>query len=57
MHANNDVHSRRLIAELPGDRVEYISKLRPRCANITFDEKVDMVGFSRKLHIKEGYGK
>ena len=39
LHANNDVHSRSLIAELPGDGVEH-------CSNINFAEKVVMTGLS-----------
>ena len=30
------------------------SKIQSHCANMTFSEKVDMIGFSRKLEIKEG---
>ena len=38
LHVNIDVHSRRLLAELPGDGVKFISKLQYHCANITFSE-------------------
>ena len=54
IHANIDVHIRRLIAEFPGNGVNFISKLQSYCANVTFYEKLDIIGFSRKLHIKEG---
>ena len=36
LHVNLAVHSRRLIAEFPGDGVKYIEKLQSHCANITF---------------------
>ena len=39
MHANIDVHSRRFIAEFPGDRVTFISKLQSHCANMTLAKK------------------
>ena len=39
MHANIDVHIRRLIAEFPGYGVKIIEKNQSHCANITFDEK------------------
>ena len=39
LHANIDVHSRRLISEFPGDGVKCISKLQSHFANVTFDEK------------------
>ena len=54
LHVNIYVPSRRLISELPGDGVKCILKIQSHCANMTFYEKVDMIGFSRKLHIKEG---
>ena len=54
MHANIDVHSRRLISELPVNGVKFISKLQSHCANMNFSEKVVIVDFYRKLHIKEG---
>ena len=46
LHANIDVHSRRLIFEYPGDGIWCIKKLQSHCANMTFAEKVDMTGFS-----------
>ena len=54
LHANIYVHSRSLISEFTVDGVKYISKIQLHCANMTFAEKVDMIVFHRKLHIKEG---
>ena len=39
MHDSIDVHSRRLIAEFPGDRIKFIKKLQSHCANMNFAEK------------------
>ena len=39
LHANIDVNSRRLIAELPGDVVKCIAKLQSYCANMNFSDK------------------
>ena len=39
LHENIDVHSRRLVAELPGDGVKCISKTQSHCANMTFADK------------------
>ena len=39
IHANIDVHSRRLIAKFPGYGVKYISKLQSHCANMTFSDR------------------
>ena len=39
LHANIDVHNRRLIAELPGDGVKWTSKLQSHCANMNFSDK------------------
>ena len=39
LHENIDVHSRRLISELPVYGVNFISKLQYHCANMTFYEK------------------
>ena len=36
LHANINVHSRRLIAELPKDGIKCIEKLQSHCANVTF---------------------
>ena len=54
MHANIDMHNKRLIAELPGYGVKFIEKLQSHCANMNFAEKVGMLEFSSKEHIKEG---
>ena len=45
LHAKIDVHSRRLIAEFPGDGIKCIEKLQSHRTNITFSEKLDMTGF------------
>ena len=39
LHANIDVHSRRLIAEFPKDGINCIEKLQSHCANMTFTDK------------------
>ena len=39
LHANSDVHSRRLIAEFPKDGIKCIEKLQSCCANMTFADK------------------
>ena len=39
MHANNDVHRRRLIAEFQIDVIKCIVKLQSHCANMTFSDK------------------
>ena len=49
-----DVHSRRLIAELPRDGIKCIDKLQSHFENMTFADKVDMTGPLNKSHIKEG---
>ena len=46
LHANIDIHSRKLIDEFSGDGVKFIPKLQSHCANKTFSEKVDMMGIS-----------
>ena len=38
-HANIDVHSRRLVTELPIYGAKFISKLQSNCANMTFSDK------------------
>ena len=53
LHTSIDVHSRSLISEFPGGGLKCISKLWSHCANMTFSEKVDMIGFYNKLQIKE----
>ena len=39
LHANIDVHSRRLIAEFSKDGIKCIEKLQSYCANMTFADK------------------
>ena len=39
LHANSDVHSRRLIAEFPEDGIKCMEKLQSHCANMTFADK------------------
>ena len=39
LHANSDVHRRRLIAELPEDGIKCLEKLQSHFANMTFAEK------------------
>ena len=36
LHANSDVHSRRLIAEFPKYGIKCLEKLQSHCANIAF---------------------
>ena len=40
LHANIDVHSRRLISEFPIDGIKCIEKLKSHCANMTFSDKI-----------------
>ena len=54
MHANIDVHSRRLIAEFLKDGIKCIKKLQSHCANMSFAEKVDMKGPYKKFTHKGG---
>ena len=39
LHANSDVHSRRLIAEFPKDGIKCLEKLQSHSANMTFEDK------------------
>ena len=39
LHANIDVHIRRLISEFPKDGVKCIEKLQSHCAKMTFADK------------------
>ena len=39
LHANIDIHSRRLIAEFPRYGMKCIEKLQSHCANMTFADK------------------
>ena len=56
LHANIDVHSRRLIAEFPTDGIKYIGKLQSHCANMNFSDKsrYDRT-FQRVTHKGGGY--
>ena len=54
LHTNIDFHSRRSIAEFPGDGVKFISKLQSHCANMNFSDKKIYYRLYVKLHIKEG---
>ena len=55
LHANSDVHSRRLIAEFAKDGIKCLEKLQSHCANMTFEEKsrYDRT-FQEGLKINEG---
>ena len=39
LHANSDVHSRRLIAEFPKNGIKCVEKLQSHCANMNFADK------------------
>ena len=39
LHENIDVHSRRLISEVPKDGMKCIEKFQSHCANMTFADK------------------
>ena len=39
LNSHIDIHSRRLIAELPRDGIKCIEKLQSHCANMTFADK------------------
>ena len=39
LHANSDVHSRRLIPEFPKEGIKCLEKLQSHCANMTFADK------------------
>ena len=54
LHANIDVHSRRLISELQGDGVKFISKLQSHCANTKFSEKIRYDRLFQKVTHKGG---
>ena len=54
LHENIDVHSRRLIAEFPGDGVKYISKLQSHCTNMTFTDKIRYDRFFQQVTHKGG---
>ena len=54
LHANIDVHNRRLVSEFPRDEVKFISKLQSHCANMTFSNKSRYDRFFHKVKIKWG---
>ena len=54
LHANIDLHSRIIIAELPADGIKCIGNLQSHCANMTFAGKIRYDGIFCKPHIKEG---
>ena len=54
LHANMDLHSRRLIAEFLMDGIKCIEKLQSHCANMTFSEKLDIIGLFNRSHITKG---
>ena len=39
LHANSDVHRRRLIVEFPKDGIICMEKFQSHCANMTFSDK------------------
>ena len=53
---NVDIHSRKLIDELPVDGVNFISKLQSHCANMTFADKSRYDRLSHKATHKGGEG-
>ena len=53
LRENIDVHSRRLIAYLPGDGIKCIEKFQSHCANMIFSDKSRYGRIFRKSHIKE----
>ena len=54
LHANIDLHSRRLIAKFPKYGIKFIEKLQSHCANMTFSDKSRYNRTFNKSHIKEG---
>ena len=54
MHANIDVHSKRLIAEFPGDEIKCIEKLQSHCANMNFSENSRYDRIFQKVTHKRG---
>ena len=53
LHANIDVHRRRLMADIPGDGVKCIAKLQSHCDNMAFSDKSRHGRILSKSHIKE----
>ena len=54
LHANIDVHSRRLISEFPQYGVKCIEKLQSHCANMTFSDKSRYVRTFQQVKYKGG---
>ena len=54
LHANIDVHSRRLIDEFPKDGIKCIEKLQSHCANMTFADKSRYDRTFQQVAHKEG---
>ena len=54
LHANIYVHSRILIADLPGDGIKFIEKLQSNCANINFSGKIRYDRIFQKITHKGG---
>ena len=54
LHANIDVHSRRLIPEFPMDGIKCIENLQSHCENLTFSNKSRYNMTIKRSHIKEG---
>ena len=55
MHANIDVYSRILIAELPGYGLKWISKLQSHCANMNLSVKSRYGRLFQKVAHKGGW--
>ena len=53
LHANTDVHIRRIISEFSADRIKCIEELKSHCANMNIDDKSRYDRIFSKLHIKE----
>ena len=54
MHANIDVHSRKMIAKFPKDGIKCIEKLQSHCEKMAFADKSRYDRTFKKSHIKEG---
>ena len=54
LHANIDVHIRRLIDYFPGDGVKCIEHFQSHCTNMTFADKSRYDRIFNDSHIKEG---
>ena len=54
LHANIDIHSRRLIYEFPVDGVKIISKLQYHCENTSFADKSRHDRISQQVTHKGG---